>query len=58
MDALCSTDGDTLLVRDAHGHKLGTILLIWGNSPEEVVCDHTDNEAIGRLVEGEAWRAR
>jgi hypothetical protein len=49
--ALCSTDADTILVRKSDGEKVGVIWLVWGNSPEEVVADHTDNEAIREIVE-------
>lgn len=50
MTALGSTDTDQLIIRDGKGNKIGTILLIWGNSPEEVVADHTDQPEINALV--------
>jgi hypothetical protein len=53
MDALQSTDSDTLMIRKPDGTKVGTIFLVWGNSPEEVVCDNSDNAEINALVDGE-----
>ncbi|MEY9235383.1 hypothetical protein ABIF78_007706 [Bradyrhizobium japonicum] len=50
MDALQSTDSDTLMVRQADGAKVGVIYLVWGNSPDEIVCDHTDKPEICELV--------
>jgi hypothetical protein len=50
MDALQSTDADYLMIRTADGTKVGSIYLVWGNSPEEVVCDHTDKPEIAELV--------
>jgi hypothetical protein len=54
MDALASTDSDVLMVRNAADQKLGTIYLVWGNSPEEVVCDCSANPEIAALVDGKA----
>jgi hypothetical protein len=50
MAALASTDSDILLIRDANGRRLGLIFLVWGNSPEEVVCDCSDKPEILELV--------
>lgn len=51
MGALQSTDADYLIIRAADGSKIGTIYLVWGNSPDEVVCDCTDNPEISELVD-------
>lgn len=50
MSSLGSTDYDTLRFRHADGQVAGSVLLVYGNSPEEVVCDHTDNEVINTIV--------
>jgi hypothetical protein len=50
-DALASSDQDTLRFRDASGNHVGDVLLVWGNSAEELICDHSDNAAISALVE-------
>jgi hypothetical protein len=49
--ALQSSDEDQLRLHDESGHSVGTMLLIWGNSPEELVADHSDNDAIKSLLE-------
>ena len=49
--ALASTDQDILVIRDLDGLRIGRILLVYGNSPEELIADHTDNEAINALCE-------
>lgn len=50
MDALQSTDSDTLVIRKADGTRVGFVLLVWGNSPEEVVADFTDTPEMCELV--------
>jgi hypothetical protein len=50
MDSLQSTDSDLLTVRNATGDKIGMIFFVWGNSPDEIVCDCSDNPAISELV--------
>lgn len=53
---LASTDGDTLRfwgpvdATTGKRSKLGTVVLVWGNG-EDLIADHTDNEAINTLVE-------
>jgi hypothetical protein len=49
MDALQSTDCDTLRFRNADGVSIGSVLLIWGNE-DDLISDHTDNDAIAALV--------
>lgn len=51
--ALASTDSDSLIIRDAEGSRIGSVLLIWGNG-EDVISDHTDNAEIAELVKEEA----
>lgn len=53
MASLCSTDSDLVLLRKADGARIGSILFIWGNSPEEVAADYTDKPEIVALVEAE-----
>ena len=50
MEALQSTDDDTLIMHKPDGKKVGVIWLVWGNSPDEIVCDCSDNPEIDALV--------
>ena len=52
-DALNSTEGDTLAIRDKDGKGIGTIMLIWGNDPDgsELIADYTANPIIESLCE-------
>jgi len=43
-DALCNTDQDEVVARDAGGVKLGWFLLVYGNGPGETIADCTANE--------------
>jgi hypothetical protein len=54
LDALATTGEDTLHIRDAHGGRLGWILLVWGNceTGEELIADHTDTKFFEGLTEG------
>jgi hypothetical protein len=49
FNAANSVDTCTLLFRK-HGDRVGTVFLVWGNSPEELICDHSDNDVINALV--------
>ncbi len=51
INALASTGEDYIRVRHSDGGVVGTFSLIWGNDPsgEELISDHTDNEAMGEL---------
>jgi hypothetical protein len=46
---LTATDESTLLVRCSDG-KIRALFLVFGNSPEELVCDHTYTEALEKAV--------
>jgi hypothetical protein len=48
--ALATTDSDTVLIRKPDGTRVGAIWFIWGNSPEEVAADYTDNAEIREVV--------
>jgi len=54
LDALATTSEDTLHIRDAHGGRLGWILLVWGNckSGDELIADHTDTRLFTQWTEG------
>lgn len=43
MAALGTTDEDTIRFRDAGGDIVGSVYLVYGNAPDEVVSDCTDN---------------
>jgi hypothetical protein len=50
LAALCSTEMDTLVLRDVdHGQRIGSIMLIWGNDLE-VIADHSDNALTNEVV--------
>ena len=51
LAALATTGEDALVIRDATGERLGVLSLIWGNDPsgEELIADHTDNDAMDAL---------
>lgn len=54
-----SSDGDIVHVRTRTGERVGSINLIYGNAPWEVVQDHTDNDKIAAcLARAEALGAR
>ena len=42
MDALRSTDEDTVHFRDMDGNHVGWVYFTWGEG-EDVVCDHSSN---------------
>ena len=49
--AACESTGeDTLVVRTADGTKVGSIWLVYGNLPEELVADYRGGRAIDALV--------
>ena len=56
LKALCSTGQDQLVLRDEAGFKVGWMQLVWGNSGEELVCDHSDNDALSALWN--EWQAQ
>ena len=45
MNALCTTSGDVLRLRDANGDYAGSFYLYWGNADDgsELISDHTAN---------------
>jgi hypothetical protein len=51
LPALATTGYDTLRFRDSAGEHVGSAYLVWGNDPsgEELIADHTDNDAIEAL---------
>ena len=52
LEALASTEMDTLVIRDSAGERVGSLVLIWGNDEtgEELIADHTDNPEIEALA--------
>lgn len=50
--ALASTDSDLLVLHSDDGKPIGSILLVWGNGPEELVCDYTLSATIEEIVNG------
>ena len=43
LDAMATTELDTLKIREADETFVGTMLLVYGNAPDELVADHSDN---------------
>lgn len=62
-DALAATDVELVAFyqkppQDPKWSARGSLLLVWGNSPEEVVADYSDNlyirEIVGELADADA----
>ena len=55
MASLMSTDEDTLVFRkvgEPTGPAAGKVFLVYGNDGYDVICDHSDNEAIKSIIAG------
>lgn len=50
IGAMFTVDEETLRFRDAEGVKIGDAFIVHGNSPEEVVCDHTDSDVMMEII--------
>jgi hypothetical protein len=50
MAELGHCDEELLLVHNADGKRIGQIYLVYGNDPDEVVCDCTDKPEILEIV--------
>ena len=46
---LGTTDEDTLQFRNADKKIMGRLYLVWGNGSDELINDHTDNDAMHEL---------
>lgn len=51
VDAMSSTDTDTLTFHNADGKAIGKVFLVWGND-HDLISDNTDNEATNALLAG------
>lgn len=54
LDALCTTEADTIVLRHADTkERAGSFWLIYGNDADgsELIADHTDNENCQRLYD-------
>lgn len=49
IEAMFSTEEDTLVLRNSAGEKVGSIYLIYGNG-EDLISDHSDNDTINHIV--------
>jgi hypothetical protein len=56
LSVLCTTGEDHLILRNASGEKVGIFYLVWGNSAEELVCDHSDNAIVDGIWS--EWQAQ
>jgi hypothetical protein len=50
MAELGHCDEEWLYVQNADGKQIGVIYLVYGNDPDEVVCDCTDKPEILEIV--------
>lgn len=50
LDALFSTDSDSLRFRDAEGEIVGFVSLIYGNDGYDVISDYTATERVESLL--------
>jgi hypothetical protein len=50
MEALASTDQDTLFIKGADGKPVGVVALVYGNDGWDVISDHTDTPAMAELL--------
>lgn len=46
LDALCTTDHDVLVIRDAHHRRVGSVTLIWGNGCGLISDNTVDPEGV------------
>lgn len=51
MNALFSTDGDTIMLRTATGEQVGKFFLVYGNDGYDVVSDYTITETTETIYE-------
>lgn len=49
---------DRLDPRDERFQRVGFVTFVWGNSPDEVVADYSDNELTAELVTPDDGKAR
>lgn len=55
LNALGATDEEWIIIRDPRltpRNLIGTIQLVYGNDPDEVVADYSDNLVVEEIVEG------
>src|SRR3954469_6242835 len=53
MDAATGVDEAWIYVVDPDASKrVGSVALVYGNSPWEVICDHSDNDTMTELLAG------
>lgn len=50
LDSLGHCDEEWLYIENASRQKIGTIYFVYGNDPDEVVCDCTDKPEILEIV--------
>lgn len=56
LAAMGSTDSDTLRIYNGNGGHIATFWLVYGNSPGELVSNHTDNHYAASIMN--AFEAR
>ena len=51
LNALATTDSDTLRFRNLAGEKLGVMTLIWGNGEDELIADYSVTPEMNTLYD-------
>ena len=41
LSAMASTDSDSLFIRDPNGDRIGSVYLVYGNEPENLIADYS-----------------
>lgn len=51
LSTMSHTGEDSLFIRDASGHMIGSVYLVYGNEPENLIADYSDDEYTGALCD-------
>lgn len=51
LNSIGATDADQIWIERSNHSIVGWIYLVYGNEPEEVICDYTANDYIEQLVD-------
>lgn len=50
VEALMTTDADTLVFRTADGERIGFVFIVYGNGAEDLINDYTANGTMEALI--------
>jgi len=51
LSAMASTGSDSLIIRDPNGDRIGSVYLVYGNEPENLIADYSGDEYTGALCD-------